>query len=200
MRTLHSHAINPANEKLTIHVVDDPGVGGANHRYQIEGFDTENNPSRQVGYVWPHSAVHLTIFFQNGPIPEVGNNGITNEALLAILIDRMRGFQSGKFACDENAQALAHLEIAMDCLHFRAAQRMKAGVEGTLHPDAPVPLYRVTPDDLGTPLEKLRTNLDTETKRMAAALGMTVAQVMPATPTLEQLRVGGDAAAALYTA
>lgn len=33
-----------------------------------------------------------TFMFQKGPVQQVGINGITNEVLLAIVIDRLRGF------------------------------------------------------------------------------------------------------------
>lgn len=32
MRELHDHKVNPANDTLTIEVVDEPGAGGANSR------------------------------------------------------------------------------------------------------------------------------------------------------------------------
>jgi hypothetical protein len=45
MRTVTDHVINPANDKLTVEVVDEPGAGGANHLYMIRGFNTGSNPS-----------------------------------------------------------------------------------------------------------------------------------------------------------
>ena len=41
---------------------------------------------------------------------EAGKNGIHNEDLLVIVIDRLRGFQSGPFKCRENAIAITKLE------------------------------------------------------------------------------------------
>lgn len=79
------------------------------------------------------SSVCVELDFQRGPIKETGVNGITHEVLLAILIDRLKGFQSGAFACPENAMALAHLEAALEMLHSRTRtrKRMARGVEGT---------------------------------------------------------------------
>ncbi len=37
MRGLNEHKINPGNYELTITVLDEPGNGGANHAYDIEG-------------------------------------------------------------------------------------------------------------------------------------------------------------------
>lgn len=127
MRTLTSHIVNPANDKLTITVQDEPGSGGANHSYLIAGFDTSTNPSNQEeqGY---HGQF---VLFQNGPIAEKGVNGVTHEALLAILEDRLTGFQSGPYACDDNAFALHHIRIAQAILQKRTKERMARGVEGT---------------------------------------------------------------------
>jgi len=71
------------------------------------------------------------VLFQNGPINEVGVNGITQEVLLAIVADRLRSFQAGPFSCRENALALTKIEEAMHWLQQRTIRRMRAGVEGT---------------------------------------------------------------------
>jgi hypothetical protein len=42
----------------------------------------------------------------------------------------MRGFQSGQFACRDNAVALTKLEEAMMWLQKRTRDRMSRGVEG----------------------------------------------------------------------
>lgn len=129
MRELTSHRVNPANDRLAVRVLDEPGSGGANHRYLIGGFDTSTNPSD------PHrgdvASNVLDVLFQNGPIAEVGVNGVTHEVLLAILIDRLEAFQRGPFANDYNAAALAHLQSAQGVLLDRTRERMSRGVEGT---------------------------------------------------------------------
>jgi len=70
--------------------------------------------------------------FQDGPIQEVGVNGCQNEDLIAIVIDRLRYFQAGKFSCRENAIALTHLEDALHWLEHRTRERAKRGVEGKM--------------------------------------------------------------------
>lgn len=70
--------------------------------------------------------------FQDGPILEVGINGVTNEALLAIVIDRLRDFQAGDFSCRENALALTHIETGLLWLHKRTADRIGRNVEGRM--------------------------------------------------------------------
>lgn len=129
MRELIDHIVpgDSANQQLKIEVTDEPGPGGANCRYEISGFDCSNNPSKQKSdLIFSRSVV-----FQNGSVKEVGINGSTNEAELAILIDRMRGFQKGKFVSRENAIALTHLEEALNWLMKRTINRIRRGVEGT---------------------------------------------------------------------
>lgn len=136
LRELHGHKVNPANDVLTITVDDAVGAGGAQHRYTIGGFNSQNNPS------CPHVSVTadrsqplkldpLCILFQNGPIPKAGVNGVTHEALLAVLIDRLEAFQSGAYACAENNAALNSLLEAQTALHSRTLARMARNVEGT---------------------------------------------------------------------
>ena len=120
MRTINDHKVNPANDKLTIEVLDEPGAGGANHVYQVRGYHSKEADETAV-----------VIRFQNGPINENGINGLTQEVLLAIVADRLRSFQAGPFACRENALALTKIEEAQHWLHSRTLARMQRGVEGT---------------------------------------------------------------------
>lgn len=129
MRELTGHRVNGCNEKLRIEVVDEPGAGGANHRYIIRGFDIGTNASVLSMPDRPEDKTE--ILFQNGPIPEKGTNGITQEALLEIVIDRLRSFQSGPFASRENAIALTKIEEAKMWLQQRTRNRIERGVEGT---------------------------------------------------------------------
>lgn len=54
----------------------------------------------------------VDIQFQQGPVKEVGVNGLTNEALLAILIHRTNYLNSG-LPCRENAIAITNMEQAL---------------------------------------------------------------------------------------
>lgn len=133
MRTLEDHKVNPANDTLTITVVDEPGSGGANHAYFISGADFDSNPgsARALDHARAEYVEGFVLLFQNGPIAEVGVNGVTHEALLAILCDRMRGFQAGPYCSEDNAEALACMEQAQAALQRRTRARMARGVEGT---------------------------------------------------------------------
>lgn len=117
MRRVTDHIVQPAMTDLVIKAVDGPGAGGASHLYQITG--PGGSPMGIAGFN-----------FQNGPIQEVGVNGITQEALIAVCIDRLRAFQAGPFSCRENALALTHLQDAMHWLHHRTLDRLRRGVEG----------------------------------------------------------------------
>ncbi len=119
-RELTSHKVNGLNEALEIRVIDEPGAGGANHRYRIT--PTSGN------------AAGVIIDFQNGPLQETGGvpNGLSQESLLAVIEDRLKCFQAGPYACRENAIALTHIQDAMHWLHHRTRERMARGVEGTM--------------------------------------------------------------------
>ena len=71
--------------------------------------------------------------FQRGPVGADGSNinGVSDEALIEILIHRLRAFQSGEAACADNATALVHLERALEALEARSAKRQAAGTDGT---------------------------------------------------------------------
>jgi hypothetical protein len=120
-RSIITHVINPANDRITITAVDEPGPGGAHHVY-----DTKWEMVKGAIVEGP------TLKFQKGAIAEVGVNGLTNEALIAVLIDRLNGFQAGPYACAENAAAVAALHTALDALLARTKARMARGVEGTM--------------------------------------------------------------------
>ena len=105
-----------------VEILDEKGQGNANHAYRVVG--TAYDPKAA-------DRVFCVIDFQNGPIKEVGVNGVTNEDLIATVIDRIRGFQSGDYACRDNAIALTKLEEALMWLCNRTNEREARGVEGT---------------------------------------------------------------------
>jgi hypothetical protein len=91
MRPLHHH--QAVSKCLTDHCrifsVDEPGPGGAYHKYQI------HCDKKEGGFV-------VEISFQKGAVNEAADvNGIPDEALYAILIDRLEGFQVGPGKCRE---------------------------------------------------------------------------------------------------
>ena len=124
MRAITTHHTNDVNKLLTLEAdARDEKNGNASHIYQISWPHPECDPGTDM------QAVELP--FQHGPIGEVGVNGLTNEVLLAIVIDRLEGFQTSKWACEENAQALSYCKEALAQLELRTLARTARGVEGT---------------------------------------------------------------------
>lgn len=91
-------------------------VGGAHSRYAIKTKEGE---------------ILARLSFQDGAIKEAGVNGVMVEDLLAIVIDRLEGFQAGPYACEENAGALIKAKSALKYLQDRTKAREARGVEGT---------------------------------------------------------------------
>lgn len=116
MRTIDTHHDGHGlNESILIEA-DEFGPGNASHQYtlSIEG--------RNVG----------AIQFQDGPRNVEGSKaGVTEAALLAVLIDRLRCFQDGPYSCRENAIQLTKLEEVLHWTKARADARAKRGVLGT---------------------------------------------------------------------
>lgn len=119
VREISTHKVNPANDTITLVVLDGPGAGGASHEYLAAYTD-------KTGF--PHQT---RISFQNGPIAINGVNGLTQEVLLAIVVDRLESFQRGPFACKDNEDALQMIKGGLTCLLKRTRARMAQGVEGT---------------------------------------------------------------------
>lgn len=123
VKTITYHQIdspNELNQGITVEALGSPGPGGAHHFYSISPHSTELKRAINVAY----------LRFQNGPVKEVGVNGISMEALLAVLIDRVTDFQAGPYVCQDNAELLSHLSAALECCHKRTRDRVKRGVEG----------------------------------------------------------------------
>lgn len=108
-----------------VQVADEPGPGGACHEYYISRSPQTSEEAQKPAGEFGH------IQFQYGPVGENGVNGCHQEDLLAIVIHRLQCFQSGEFACRENAIALTKLEEAMHWLNHRTNDRQQRGVEGT---------------------------------------------------------------------
>lgn len=105
----------------------------------MQSFEMENhtnsagNPSG--GTV---RGVGLSIDWQNGPLADEQSrtgraepNGAFVETVILAARRRIEYYQRTKFACDENATAIEHLNHALDALQARTARREAAGVEGT---------------------------------------------------------------------
>lgn len=67
------------------------------------------------------------ISFQDGNPQEVGLNGVTLEAVLAVCADRLELFQDGPYANLYNAEALLGIERALEALKDRTRERDAEG-------------------------------------------------------------------------
>lgn len=136
LRTIDSHKVNVVNEAIELDVLDGPGSGGASHLYRIKVANKTT-----------------IIAFQNGPIAEAGVNGLTQEVLLAIVVDRLESFQRGPFKCKDNEDALQMIKGGMTCLKKRTLRRLEQGVEGThaQHVEPPAATHTLVGMDAAAP-------------------------------------------------
>lgn len=141
-RYIEKHAAGGVASTLTVTSVGEENLAGARNRYEITGFQPLQNPladpkrlaslamlrdgaeagnpemklelARVMGQQEP-----LVILFQHGNPGTEGVNGITMEALLAVVIDRLEGFQAGPYACEENRQAMNKIQRGLTLLQRR---------------------------------------------------------------------------------
>ena len=92
--------------------------------------DPDGNPAGGATY-----GVGFAIAWQTGPLVD-GDvrqepNGAFVEEIINAAIDRLEYYQSTKFACRNNQEAIQHLQLAVVALNFRTLDRESRGVEGT---------------------------------------------------------------------
>ena len=109
-RVIRTHEHTAADKLLAI-VAGPAGKGGAPLDYYIRGMANR----------WTEN-IDFKFKFQTAPVHEVGITGVTMEALLAVIIDRLEGFQSGAYACDENEAALRCCKLALVNLNLRTTR------------------------------------------------------------------------------
>lgn len=99
----------------------------------MNNVDENGNPTG--GHV---RGVGLAIDWQDGPLGRGADrkepNGCFVETGIAANKQRIEFYQTasgGKFACEENALAIAHLDAALKALNSRTQKREARAVEGT---------------------------------------------------------------------
>ena len=85
--------------------MDEAGEGGACHRYAVTTKDMKTT--------------FAAIDFQMGSVKKEGYNGVQDEDLLKIVIDRLQCLEAGPFSCDEYHFALGYIRKGLDCLDHR---------------------------------------------------------------------------------
>lgn len=76
-------------------------------------------------------ALVCKIHFQEGPVHECGSNGVGDEDLINMVVERLECFQRSPYACRENEIAITKLEEALLWLRKRTEGRVQRGIEGT---------------------------------------------------------------------
>lgn len=76
----------------------------------------------------------IRVVFQHGNPAETGVNGCRVEDVIEILVNKLLDFQGRDLACEENATALYHLEMAREALVLRRRRREQQGVMGVRAP------------------------------------------------------------------
>ena len=99
---------------------------------QIHNLDDLGNPAGGTS-----TSIGLVVHWQNGPIPRdskgnpiIEENGCFVETVILACIGRLDFYQSSRFACKANTDALSNLHRALSILQERTADRVKRGVEG----------------------------------------------------------------------
>jgi len=92
--------------------------------------DADGNPAGGVV-----DGIGLYIRWQDGPLGREPNrsapNGAFVETVIAAALQRIEYYQTSKFACEENADAIGFLKDALARLNTRTEKREIRGVEGT---------------------------------------------------------------------
>lgn len=109
------HQVDACNRALTVigYPRGEPAWDCSDYRvFGIDGGEADD--PQDHGY---------PLTFQRGPVFEFGRNGLTNEVLLAVVIDRLESFQEGPHACVENSQAISHLRFVLGLMRQRSERR-----------------------------------------------------------------------------
>ena len=130
MRMITEHRVNDCNRAITLEAGDTDRTTGGVYEYSVSYEYSVRGAAQES----PPVPVRLELEFQRGNPKEVGINGLTNEVLLAILIDRARAFQAGQLASEGNARALGGLLEAREAFMDRTVERLQRGVEGQRTP------------------------------------------------------------------
>jgi hypothetical protein len=119
---VRDHEINDFNANhITIEAqgIGDPPVRGDSYTILVHDRDA--------------LVEEVELNFQRGGLNDLDGrpNGITDEALLAVVLDRLRKFNDSPYRCRQNSLAITKIEEALMWLRDRSEERTRRGVEGT---------------------------------------------------------------------
>lgn len=138
-KTRNSYLVREgANELASISVsdvVDGARKKAKERRMAKVGFTSNHFTDNGVPCGGCTYGVGFNISWQNGPLGRnegrCAPNGAFVEDIIAAAKDRIEHYQSSKFNCQENADAIYHLELALKSLNSRTKRREMQDVEGT---------------------------------------------------------------------
>lgn len=115
MRQIFSQTAQ-GSSALRITADQPPFRGMASHRYVVEGFDTAQNRAVRSGGFVPRFREMSIIFETEGASNDVNPDGVSMDAILAILADHLGGQLSGPNGSMGKQLALEYIEAARDVL------------------------------------------------------------------------------------
>ena len=131
------NTIQKRNKLNRIFTIGEKGNGGAYNTFCITAekpFKNKNNDD--YGYVTVDAdklPILSVLKFQKGAMDMKNSvEGILNTDILEIVRYNLKCFQQGKLACDYNAKALEHIELALMYLNRRIEDREEREVLGTM--------------------------------------------------------------------
>lgn len=135
-RRIHAHEDGHGFQERIEVRSDEPADHGPAYAYEVRQDITKTAYGVHVTHSpGMASEVVARIQFQRGAPGAVDSTpGCTEQALLAILIDRAEGHQRGPFPCAENEEMIAHLRAALAVQKRRADERAARGVLGQAKP------------------------------------------------------------------
>ena len=112
---------NPVDDGITIKVAHAPEPRSHATNFYSWDFKASNGAGGQGGIIKFHDCNSAG-----------KTNGLTMEVLIAICMHRLQCFQQGEFACQDNEDALEHLESELFNLNARTMSRKERGVLGQM--------------------------------------------------------------------
>lgn len=124
-REITGHESEGAEVSVTVFALDEKAENGASHQYRIDRAD-----GSRVAFV----------NFHEGEWDSEKNdvNGATDESIMVILADRLRGFQEGPNACKAYSVALRKIEDALEALRKKVRKSEEKPVDAKKSDEKPV--------------------------------------------------------------
>lgn len=115
---------NHGNDALRVSADYPTRRGPASHRYVISGFDTSDNGAARSGGFIPRFQDVSIILQSEGAANDLRPDGVSTDALLAIVEDHLSGLQSGPDQSLNKQLAIEYIGHARQLLAEEAATQM----------------------------------------------------------------------------